>query len=163
MMIWNKEKGTAAAVITLSWLAKIYFSLLLYSYATHLRKGSYRSLPLSRPNTNAVSASAHDLSHSDEDCEDFQGVPFRTARYGANHHSDPSHDRVGGPGRSRRTKSGSGRSLPNHIDTFLQLSKSVPLEMEMEEEVLFDEDELAPKLHSKTGTETSLSSPDDEW
>ncbi|KAG8897469.1 hypothetical protein FRB99_008127 [Tulasnella sp. 403] len=38
--IWNKEKGTAAMLLF------AYFAALLYSYAIHLRKGSYRSLPL---------------------------------------------------------------------------------------------------------------------
>jgi hypothetical protein len=38
-------------------------------------------------------------------------------------------------------------------------------EIDMEEEVLFDEDESVPRHHSKMGTEesTSVSSPDDEW
>jgi hypothetical protein len=49
MTIWNHEKGTAATVIVLSWLTKIYFCLLLYSYAIHLRRGSYRLLPHTRP------------------------------------------------------------------------------------------------------------------
>lgn len=61
-ILWNEEKGTAMGVIVVSWLAKvrdypnytyyvlsfqteqIYFALLLYSYATHLRKGSYNSI-----------------------------------------------------------------------------------------------------------------------
>ncbi|TRM60775.1 DUF1753-domain-containing protein [Schizophyllum amplum] len=48
MAIWQQEKGFAAAIIIMSWLSKFYLALLIYSYATHLRKGSYRALPLSR-------------------------------------------------------------------------------------------------------------------
>ncbi|KAG6374742.1 Inositolphosphorylceramide synthase subunit Kei1-domain-containing protein [Boletus reticuloceps] len=40
-ILWHEEKGVAATVIILSWLAKIYFALLLYSYATHLRRGTF--------------------------------------------------------------------------------------------------------------------------
>ncbi|KAI0047856.1 DUF1753-domain-containing protein, partial [Auriscalpium vulgare] len=47
--IWGQEKGLALTIIILGWLSKIYFALLLYSYAHHLRRGTYRSLPLSRP------------------------------------------------------------------------------------------------------------------
>lgn len=47
--IWNKEKGFAATVLIVGWLLKIYFASLVYSYAIHLRRGSYRSLPLANP------------------------------------------------------------------------------------------------------------------
>ncbi|TFL01899.1 DUF1753-domain-containing protein [Pterulicium gracile] len=56
--IWNQEKSMAASVIILSWLTKIYFALLLYSYAIHLRQGSYRLLPHSRPSNDPQSAAA---------------------------------------------------------------------------------------------------------
>ncbi|EJD43780.1 DUF1753-domain-containing protein [Auricularia subglabra TFB-10046 SS5] len=46
MQIWNKEKGFAMAVLIIGWLVKIYFAALIYSYAWHLRQGTYRSLPL---------------------------------------------------------------------------------------------------------------------
>jgi len=49
MGIWRKERGTAAAIVVAGWCAKIYFAILLYSYATHLRRGSYRSLPRTNP------------------------------------------------------------------------------------------------------------------
>ncbi|KAG8996650.1 hypothetical protein FRB94_008147 [Tulasnella sp. JGI-2019a] len=51
--VWNKEKGSAATIMILGWLVKFYFAALIYSYAIHLRKGTYRSLPL----THAVSHS----------------------------------------------------------------------------------------------------------
>jgi len=43
-ILWHEEKGTAAMVITISWLSKVYFALLLYSYAHHLRKGTFNSI-----------------------------------------------------------------------------------------------------------------------
>jgi len=46
--LWNKEKGHAAAVILCGWLLKFFFAYLIYSYAYHLRKNSYRSLPSTR-------------------------------------------------------------------------------------------------------------------
>ncbi|KIO25873.1 hypothetical protein M407DRAFT_24833 [Tulasnella calospora MUT 4182] len=44
--LWNKEKGTAALVLAAGWVIKLYFAALLYSYAIHLRRGTYKSLPL---------------------------------------------------------------------------------------------------------------------
>ncbi|UZJ51130.1 hypothetical protein CBS101457_000450 [Exobasidium rhododendri] len=47
--VWKGERGFSAAVLSLGWLLKIYFALVLYSYALHLRHGTYRKLPLSKP------------------------------------------------------------------------------------------------------------------
>ncbi|KAG9017164.1 hypothetical protein FRB90_001516 [Tulasnella sp. 427] len=44
--LWNKEKGTAALVLAAGWIIKLYFAALLYSYAIHLRRGTYKTLPL---------------------------------------------------------------------------------------------------------------------
>ncbi|KAJ7237468.1 Inositolphosphorylceramide synthase subunit Kei1-domain-containing protein [Mycena haematopus] len=86
-LIWDQEKGLAFAVILVSWLSKIYFALLLYSYAIHLRKGSYRALALTRssplrpaPNgpASAQSSSALAEDELDEEIEDFYRVPLRT-------------------------------------------------------------------------------------
>lgn len=43
--IWDQEKGTAAAVVTISWLVKWYFIAVIFSYALRLRSGLYHSLP----------------------------------------------------------------------------------------------------------------------
>ncbi|EST08719.1 Protein of unknown function DUF1753, Golgi [Kalmanozyma brasiliensis GHG001] len=51
--IWKEEKGFSAVVLGLGWLVKIYFALVLYSYALHLRHGSYRSLPLSKASASS--------------------------------------------------------------------------------------------------------------
>ncbi|KAN0113858.1 Inositolphosphorylceramide synthase subunit Kei1 domain containing protein [Russula decolorans] len=48
--VWRAEKGQALTIIILGWLIKFYFAALLYSFAHHLRRGSYRSLPLTRLN-----------------------------------------------------------------------------------------------------------------
>jgi len=52
--VWRAEKAQALAIIILGWLIKFYFAALLYSFAHHLRRGSYRSLPLSRTNANGM-------------------------------------------------------------------------------------------------------------
>ncbi|EPQ56603.1 DUF1753-domain-containing protein [Gloeophyllum trabeum ATCC 11539] len=77
--IWNKEKGPALAIVILGWLAKIYFALLLYSYASHLRKGSYRSLPLSRPNPAAPTPAYAALPDEEEGdtIDEFYRLPLR--------------------------------------------------------------------------------------
>ncbi|KAI0035319.1 Inositolphosphorylceramide synthase subunit Kei1-domain-containing protein, partial [Vararia minispora EC-137] len=46
--VWEQEKNLALTILIAGWLVKFYFAALLYSYATHLRRGTYRSLPLSR-------------------------------------------------------------------------------------------------------------------
>ncbi|KZT25255.1 DUF1753-domain-containing protein [Neolentinus lepideus HHB14362 ss-1] len=86
MAIWNREKGPALAIVILGWLAKIYFALLLYSYASHLRKGSYRSLALSRPNPSALPANYDTLPDEEEpeEASDFYRLPLRSPRPPAN-------------------------------------------------------------------------------
>jgi hypothetical protein len=185
MMIWNHEKGTAAAIIVVSWLSKvqtlssnpnstkpqliydqIYFALLIYSYASHLRKGSYRSLPHSRFSSSHPTNSTtrtYEISIPDEDdeeIEDFYRMPLRTPRTGDSISSFA--DFVGTPGRSRKSKPPSlGRSA-------LGKPNISPSDADIEEEVLFDEDELtyasSSRGHSKLGTEESNTSvsTDDE-
>ncbi|KAL1700204.1 Inositolphosphorylceramide synthase subunit Kei1-domain-containing protein [Schizophyllum commune] len=92
MTIWEQEKGFAAAIIAMSWLSKFYFALLIYSYASHLRKGSYRALPLSRstpvlsaqvPSHYENGAALYDdtalgLGEDEDGVDDFYRVPLRT-------------------------------------------------------------------------------------
>ncbi|KAF9005989.1 Inositolphosphorylceramide synthase subunit Kei1-domain-containing protein [Cyathus striatus] len=146
MAIWNHEKGTAAFVLTVAWLSKIYFALLLYSYASHLRKGSYRSLPLSRP-VPAVSSSTHNaydtslgLPDEEEEIEDFYRVPLRTPTSAT---VSSFADFVSAPGRQPPRKSKLGMTSTAK---------------EIEEEVLFDEDDLT----AKPGTDTSSTVVSDE-
>ena len=47
--VWKGESSFSGTVLVLGWAIKIYFALLLYSYALHLRHGTYKSLPLSKP------------------------------------------------------------------------------------------------------------------
>ncbi|KAF4610755.1 hypothetical protein D9613_006899 [Agrocybe pediades] len=166
LAIWNHEKGLAAAVIIISWLFKIYFALLLYSYALHLRKGSYRSLPLSRSAyaaSNVASQAAYDaLAVEDDEVEDFYRVPLRTPpasghRRGASNGNNSSitnfADFVSAPGRTPRRK---------NFGSNLGRDKGI------EEEVIFDEDDLtyAPSTssrgHSKLGTDSSTTAASDE-
>ncbi|KAF8159608.1 Inositolphosphorylceramide synthase subunit Kei1-domain-containing protein [Crassisporium funariophilum] len=167
MTIWNHEKGLAAAVIIVSWMFKIYFALLLYSYATHLRKGSYRSLPLSRPAyaaANVASHTAYDAvaDEEDEEIEDFYRVPLRTpvssghrrGTSGNNGSITSFADFVSAPGRTPRKK-GFGS---------VSLAKDRGIE---EEDVLFDEDDLtyaastSSRGHSKLGTDSTVVSDEE--
>lgn len=179
MAIWNHEKGLAAAVIIVTWIFKvysvhylpinaftifslqIYFALVIYSYAMHLRKGSYRSLPLSRSIHNSHSTShtaAYDMlaDAEDDDIEGFYRVPLRSPivrghRRGTsgNHSSITSFaDFVSAPGRPPRKKGLGNSSYPRQNGIH-------------EETVLFDEDEAtyaastSSRGHSKPGTESS--------
>jgi len=69
--LWNTEKGHAAAFIIIGWILKIYFALIVYSYALHLRRGTYRSLVRSEYGRLPQSATygAFDLPDRAEDFE----------------------------------------------------------------------------------------------
>ncbi|KAF8637588.1 hypothetical protein AX17_002657 [Amanita inopinata Kibby_2008] len=170
MAIWGKEKGTAAFIIVVSWLFRFYLVLLVYSYATHLRKGSYRSLPLSRPAVMAASAplssglngtydSALGIPDEDEELEDFYRVPLRasTAKSPAaqqQHHQSSSRphkangsvssftDFVSAPGRARKAN-GHGRHNSRQHRRVRSSSRnaSVTGDGAIERDVLFDEEE----------------------
>lgn len=66
--IWQAERGFAASVLVLGWAVKIYFAVLLYAYALHLRHGTYWMLPLSKSRrANAVHASAYQTVPNEND------------------------------------------------------------------------------------------------
>ncbi|KAG9223812.1 hypothetical protein CCMSSC00406_0004847 [Pleurotus cornucopiae] len=158
MTIWTHEKGTAATVIIISWLVKIYFALLLYSYASHLRKGSYRSLSQTRSVSTPL-ASGYDSSllpeGDEDDVEAFYRAPLRTPNTGNSISSFA--DFVGAPSRTHKHKGSSSLGRPNVA--------AKPSDGD-EEEVLFDDEELmSSRSHSKFGTDestASVSSQDDE-
>ncbi|KAH6916008.1 Inositolphosphorylceramide synthase subunit Kei1-domain-containing protein [Coprinopsis sp. MPI-PUGE-AT-0042] len=148
--IWDHEKGKAAAIIVIAWLCKLYFIALIYSFASHLRKGSYRSLPHTRgayaPShpthpTNTYEALA--ANEDDNDLKDAYRLPL---------HSPSGHRR----GRSSRKKGG----LPN--------GGTKDRRIDEEADVLFDEDETAyaastsSRGHSKLGTDSTAVTSDEE-
>lgn len=119
--------------------------MLIYSYATHLRKGSYRSLPHSRPADVAGAANgvppAYEnsaLPDEDDDIEDFYRVPLRTPQSasGGGHGGSVSSissfaDFVSAPGRGKKAKPGRSalsRNVVNGVGGD-------------QEDVLFDESE----------------------
>lgn len=182
MTIWNHEKGTAATVILISWLFKFYFALLIYSYATHLRKGSYRALPLSRSfNYGPLYEPALDLADEEFDADIYpvplRNLPTATSSSGRSHRRTASAssnstamqhksngslssfaDFVSAPGRHPRRSKNMGGSV---------VARDRGLDIE---EVIFDEDELtyvsgsSSRTHSKLDTEGSstAASTDDE-
>ncbi|ETW79029.1 hypothetical protein HETIRDRAFT_246353, partial [Heterobasidion irregulare TC 32-1] len=68
--IWGREKGIAATIIVLGWLSKFFFAALIYSFAHHLRRGTYRSLPLSRP--TAALSSTYTAARAEPDDDSFE-------------------------------------------------------------------------------------------
>ncbi|KAI6014097.1 Inositolphosphorylceramide synthase subunit Kei1-domain-containing protein [Pisolithus microcarpus] len=98
-ILWHEEKGTAVAVIVLSWFAKIYFALLLYSYATHLRKGTYNVIRNFRFHPSSPPGYLPAYTE-DEDNEDFYIPSLRTHHPNSTSSNIP--DFVSAPGRSGR-------------------------------------------------------------
>ncbi|KAI6001251.1 Inositolphosphorylceramide synthase subunit Kei1-domain-containing protein [Pisolithus albus] len=98
-ILWHEEKGTAVAVIVLSWLAKIYFALLLYSYATHLRKGTYNVIRNFRFHSSSPPAYLPAYTE-DDDNEDFHIPSLRTHHPNSTSSNIP--DFVSAPGRNGR-------------------------------------------------------------
>ncbi|KAF7971313.1 hypothetical protein HWV62_21486 [Athelia sp. TMB] len=130
-LMWDTEKGTAAGVIVLSWLTKIYFAMLIYSYAVHLRKGSYRALPTTRsvegaaPSAVPAAYENSALAEDDDEMEDFYRVPLRTPQSATSSSGHGGHggsvgsvgsfaDFVSAPGRGKKGRPGKsalGRSV----------------------------------------------------
>ena len=197
MRIWNKEKGLAATVLIFGWCAKVrqqapigyvaffltvpqlYFALLIYSYAIHLRKGSYRSLPRTTDSSysqytslNGSARGAHFpetvLGDDDEESDGFYRMPLAAASHAVPRTPIPQTgssiasfaDFVSAPGRGRRFRSQGGAATPSGLNA---VGKTNPGDKDVDyaDEVLFDSDELG---HSKFGTEesTSVSSRDDD-
>jgi len=150
--LWNREKGFALTLIALGWLLKIYLALLIYSYAIHLRKGSYRNLPHSRPNVTSEFDETALIGDDDDDeeIEDFYRVPVRTPQ-STTHSPAPN----GSPGRSSNRLSGR-----NHSQSIKQhpISRS----SSREAEVLFDERDLPVGGQSKYGLQEGEFTAEDE-
>lgn len=140
---------------------QIYFALLLYSYAVHLRKGSYRTLPRSRPQASPY-AGVSALPDEEEDVEDFYLLPVRGPPPASGHGHTPSGssissfaDFVSAPGRARRGGGGRGARKPSALNPAAH-AKGAP--EDDVDEVLFDEDEVAAGLHTKASTDAESAS-----
>ncbi|KAJ6569426.1 Inositolphosphorylceramide synthase subunit Kei1-domain-containing protein [Mycena capillaripes] len=167
-LIWNQEKGTAFAVILVSWLSKIYLALLIYSFAIHLRKGSYRALARTQPTRAAATSSSVSALPEDEDeeIEDFYRVPLRAPstpnRQTGNHLNKTVADFQNGDTTENRARTSSPRNSTAAQPPY-SLKKAPPTPEEDEEEVLFDDEYpyvssgSTSKTHSKRGTESSTS------
>ena len=79
--VWKGERGFSAFVLIFGWMIKIYFALILYSYALHLRHGTYRTLPLSKPsnfiqtngNYQPIRGQSFELEGVEEEAEEQVG------------------------------------------------------------------------------------------
>ncbi|KAJ6498089.1 Inositolphosphorylceramide synthase subunit Kei1-domain-containing protein [Mycena vitilis] len=175
LLIWNREKGMAFAVIFVSWLSKIYLALLIYSFALHLRKGSYRALARTQParvvGTTSTAALPED-EDEDEDIGDFYRVPLRSPatpnRQTGNHLNKNVVDFVQSVQHNGDLESQNrARTSPPRNSTAAQSSYSVkkvlPPPDADEDEVLFDDEYpyvssgSTSNAHSKRGTESSTS------
>jgi len=163
LLIWNQEKGMAFAVILISWLSKIYFALLIYSYAMHLRKGSYRALARTQPARPTASIPILP-DEEDEEIEDFYRVPLRqpsTPNQQTNNNSVSGFANFVGDNQKRTRPSKPPISTAALPHTLNKASASAP-EVD-EDEVLFDDDYQyassgsTSKANSKRGTESSTS------
>ncbi|KIY68906.1 DUF1753-domain-containing protein [Cylindrobasidium torrendii FP15055 ss-10] len=155
LSIWNREKGFALTIIILSWVVKLYFILLIYSFAHHLRSGSYRKLGRAPPrhinnmsiSSNYDSALAGYGEDEDAEADDFYRRPVRTPNTGNSVSSFADFVNAPPPGRPRRQKGSS-------------LNRSLTVD-NGEDDILFDEDELTytsgSRPHSRTGTHESSS------
>ncbi|EGG02536.1 uncharacterized protein MELLADRAFT_117555 [Melampsora larici-populina 98AG31] len=47
--IWKAERDFATMILVSLWILKLYFIFVVYSFAIHLGRGTYTSLPLSKP------------------------------------------------------------------------------------------------------------------
>ncbi len=145
----------------------------------HLRKGSYRTLPHSRPQNSSSSNSPYTavstLPDEEEDVDDFYHLPVRAPQQASGHVHTPSGssvasfaDFVSAPGKSRRFNGPKGLRKPSGLNP--ANSKGSADGAEEVDEVLFDEDELSVGGQLKGSTDDSASasgsggrdSPDEE-
>jgi len=129
-ILWHEEKGVAAAVIVLSWLAKIYFALLLYSYATHLRRGTFNAIRNWRLHSSVPAGYDPAFMEEDDDSEEFYMSSLGT--HHPNGTSSYLPDIVGTQGRNGRHSAKQSRSSLGKI--------TIPVQGKGE--VLFEESQL---------------------
>lgn len=163
--IWNLEKGHAAGVLLIGWLLKIYFAILIYSYAVHLRSGTYRSLPLTNPNPDPSSnpyphhpEDDYELGNEDEDEDDFYHMPLRSGGLVSSSLAPDFITAAGNssgsanPGRTRRPN-GKGPAIPPPAPTGPKPSLRILKDLEAPmESVLWDEDEEDPSKGAEIAT-----------
>ncbi|KAG8215048.1 Inositolphosphorylceramide synthase subunit Kei1-domain-containing protein [Butyriboletus roseoflavus] len=107
-ILWNEEKGVAATVIVLSWFAKIYFALLLYSYATHLRRGTFNAIRNWRLRSSVPTGYDPAFMEEEDDNEEFYLSSLGTRQ--PNGTSPHLPDFVSTPGRNERHSAKQSRS-----------------------------------------------------
>ncbi|KAL7009873.1 hypothetical protein EMMF5_000781 [Cystobasidiomycetes sp. EMM_F5] len=69
LAVWRDERAFSTFVLLAGWLLKIYFILVLYSFALHLRRGTFRTLLASQqagkhgPSRRPSQANGYSYSH----------------------------------------------------------------------------------------------------
>ncbi|KAE8258691.1 hypothetical protein A4X13_0g1511 [Tilletia indica] len=64
--VWKDERTFATFVLVTGWLLKIYFALVLYSFALHLRHGTYHTLPSTKLSHSGMSAASGANNNNDD-------------------------------------------------------------------------------------------------
>jgi len=125
-ILWHEEKGAAGMVIIVSWLSKLFFALLLYSYAHHLRKGTFNSIRNWRLHSSAPAGYDPAFTEEEDDSEEFYMSTLRT------HHPNgtSSHlpDFVSAPARNGRHSSKQSRASLGKITIPVQGNGEVVFE-----------------------------------
>ncbi|GFZ44125.1 hypothetical protein JCM24511_01846 [Saitozyma sp. JCM 24511] len=112
--IWQQEKGYAVGVLLFGWALKVYFILILYSYAAHLRSSTYHALPLTwRKRATVI---AHPTTDEDLAAElEMEGASPEHLRvhdhereHAAEHGHDYDEDEAGDVGLELGTGTGTG-------------------------------------------------------
>lgn len=156
---------------------QLYFAALIYSYAVHLRKGTYRSLPLSGMTNNpqyiALTGSARAVAfpetflgdEDEETADDFyqrSAMPTPHPPHSANRTPGAGSissfaDFVSAPGRSQRFRPVASAGVAGSSRKTGVSDKDT----DFVEEVLFDSDELGHSRFGTTEESTSVSSRED--
>ncbi|KAJ7019376.1 Inositolphosphorylceramide synthase subunit Kei1-domain-containing protein [Mycena alexandri] len=185
-LIWNAEKGMAFAVIVISWLSKIYLGALIYSYALHLRKGSYRALALTRTQPSPISTKGFGNSRGpmqtplpeddeDDDVDAFYRVPLRAhgapatpTKHTATDNDYQKRTRPAPPQPNSTAAAPPLHSLAKNAGVGGDPKEAYAADEYEADEVLFDDEYpyassgSTSKTHSKRGTDTSRSVSTDE-
>ncbi|CAH7689659.1 Inositolphosphorylceramide synthase subunit Kei1-domain-containing protein [Phakopsora pachyrhizi] len=85
--IWKTERNFATSILIFIWTTKLYFILVVYSFAIHLRRNSYTTLPLSKP-PSTIQTSIPNNSSSIHRSSSVQSSPKNTKAINPNAHLD---------------------------------------------------------------------------
>ncbi|GAA6006845.1 Kei1p [Rhodotorula paludigena] len=155
MGVWKSERGFSATVLAIGWLLKIYFILVLYSYALHVRRGTYSSLPKSSHNTIPSSKFTSNASGSSPSSR-------HRRRFSPTHTRDSS---TGGPrythlrGNSLASTAGIGGNGRTSLDGLDGTETTLAETLWEETDTMLAEEEIAMRAQHERTRRASSRSP----